>query len=521
MMSGMAFSYRAVDRSQAFLLPPDMAEWLPSDHLVWFVIEVVERVDTSALHAGRRLGGVGRRGYDPDMLLALLVYAYCTKQRSSRQIERLCEVDVAYRIVCAGDAPDHTTIARFRQEQAAQAKRLFVEVLELCAEAGLASVGVVAVDGTKMAADAASRANRTRESIEAQVQRLFDEADTADAAEDEQFGDARGDEVPAKLRGRADRARRLDAALQQLRERREAEEAADAERAAKDAAAHAAGRERAGRPRNGPDKVAQAEAALARQQERAAQRRADVEQRYAAQGRKPPGPPPVEPQPVREARRRVERAKREAASPEQRGGGQTGRREPTANTTDPDSRVMKTHNGWLQGYNAQAAANEHGVVLAAAVTQDAGDVGQCVPMMNELRRCLDAAGVTEPVGLLLFDAGYWSADNATANGPDRLIATQKDARQRRAARDLGATSGPPPPGATPQEAMDHRLRTDEGAAAYSRRGCTIEPVFGEHKHLRGYRGFVRRGREAAEAEWQLINVAHNVLKMFRAAPKRA
>ena len=129
---GMAHSYLPVDRDQGFLLPPDMREWLPQGHLVWFVLDVVERVDTSALHAAHPNDGVGRRAYDPDMLLALLVYAYCTKQRSSRQIERLCEVDVAYRVICGNHRPDHTTIARFRQRHAPVAKRLFTDVLVLC-----------------------------------------------------------------------------------------------------------------------------------------------------------------------------------------------------------------------------------------------------------------------------------------------------------------------------------------------------------------------------------------------------
>lgn len=154
-------------------MPPSLQDWLPHDHLVWFVLDVVERVDTSELHARHPNVGAGRRAYDPDMLLALLIYAYCTGIRSSRQIERLCEVDVAYRVICANVVPDHTTIARFRQVYQEQAVRLFTDVLILCQAAGLTSVGVVAVDGTKMGANAALRANRTREQIEAEVAKMM------------------------------------------------------------------------------------------------------------------------------------------------------------------------------------------------------------------------------------------------------------------------------------------------------------------------------------------------------------
>ena len=185
----MARGYIPVDRDRQFLLPPDVRGWLPEDHLVWFVIDVVEQLDTSVLHARHPREGAGRRAYDPEMLLALLIYAYCTKQRSSRQIERLCEVDVAYRVICANHVPDHTTIARFRQHFAADVVGLFADVLELCAAAGLVKVGVVAVDGTKFAADAALRANRTRARIEAEIRTMFAEAEQVDTAEDDEFGE--------------------------------------------------------------------------------------------------------------------------------------------------------------------------------------------------------------------------------------------------------------------------------------------------------------------------------------------
>ena len=184
-----------------------------------------------------------------------------------------------------------------------------------------------------------------------------------------------------------------------------------------------------------------------------------------------------------------------------------------ANITDPDSRIMKTPQGWVQGYNAQAIVNEHRIVLACHASQDANDLALYQPMTTTLQHNLAAAGISSPVDLVLADAGYWSEDNATTPGPDRLIATMKDHKQRRAARELGQTSGPPPPGVTPSDAMEHRLRTPEGVSAYAKRSCLIEPVFGDHKHNRGIRGFRRRGLHAVNSEWAFIHLAGNMLKL--------
>ena len=226
----MAFSYVPVDRDQLWLLPPSIQEWLPEGHLARFVIEVVERVDTTVLHQRHSLDGVGRRAFNPDMLLALLVYAYCGGVRSSRQIERLCEVDLGFRFITANRMPDHTTIARFRQRHQPEAVRLFSDVLELCAAAGLVTVGRVAVDGTKIAANASRKANRTRLQLEAEVAAMFADAGDVDAREDEMFGEARGDELPDDLVDPRTRKARLDAALAEVA-RMEAERRAERERA--------------------------------------------------------------------------------------------------------------------------------------------------------------------------------------------------------------------------------------------------------------------------------------------------
>jgi transposase len=507
-------AYVPVDRDQLFLVPPSVRDWLPEGHLVWFVLEVVGRLDLSALHARHPNAGPGRRAYDPEMLLGLLVYAYCTGQRSSRKIERLCEVDVAYRVICANRIPDHTTIARFRQDHQAVAVSMFTDVLVLCAAAGLTNLGVVAVDGTKMGANASLKANRTRSQIEAEVAAMFAEAAAADDADDRLFGDDRGDELPAELADPRTRGARLDAALRELEAqeaaRRTAEAAARAARAAAEADAAARGHAAKGRKPRSADPVGDAEADLEAALTAETQRLADFRaRRAAARAAGKPDPPRPSQSRSRRARIRLERMKANPPPPPPA--------PPPArvNTTDPETRVMKTAGGWVQGYNAQAAVNDQGVTLAAVVTQDHSDVEQCIPMMAATQANLDAAHISEPLGTMLFDAGYCSTDNITAAGPERLIATTKTWKLRQTAKRDGFAQGVPPEDATPIEAMEHRLRTEAGAALYRLRQSTVEPVFGNIKDNRGFRRFTRRGLAAADAEWKLICAANNIAKMFR------
>src|SRR4051794_41660142 len=172
-MAGVAHSYRPVGRDQAFLLPPDMREWLPDNHLAWLVLDIVAGLDCSALHARHANSGPGRPAYDPEMLLALLIYAYCQGVRSSRQIQQRCVTDVAFRVLCAQDVPDHTTIARFRAEHQEVFAGLFAQVLQVAAAAGLARFGTVAIDGTKIAANASMDANRHRDWLVGEVDALL------------------------------------------------------------------------------------------------------------------------------------------------------------------------------------------------------------------------------------------------------------------------------------------------------------------------------------------------------------
>lgn len=221
----MAKSYRPVDRDQGFLLPPDMRQWLPADHLVWFVLDMIEQLDISAFEAHRRVGGAGTVGFDPRMLAGLLVYAYCHGVRSSREIERLCHTDVAFRVLCAQDGPDHCTIARFRAQCGEAFEVLFTQVLQVAAGAGLAHFGTVAIDGTKIAANASLEANRSRGWLAEQVATMTAEAASVDAAEDRQAaldGEARTDRVPAELADTMCRQARIQAALADVRARNNA-----------------------------------------------------------------------------------------------------------------------------------------------------------------------------------------------------------------------------------------------------------------------------------------------------------
>src|SRR5690348_10221188 len=276
----MAKSYRPVDRDQVFLLPPDMREWLPGGHPVFVVIEALGLLDTSAFHALRRTGGAGAAGYDPDMLLGVLVWAYAHKESSSRRMEELCRTDVAFRVICAGNLPDHSTIARFRKDFGEAVPGFFAGVLVVCARLGMGRLGTVALDGTKVAASASKAANRGEERLRELAEQAVAAHAAADAADDELFGDARGDEVPEDAWSPRGRAGRIREALAQLEAEREA---AQAEQQAK--AAQFRARQRAGLP-TGPApagaEVALAEENLARVTAARQAQLAALEERYAA-----------------------------------------------------------------------------------------------------------------------------------------------------------------------------------------------------------------------------------------------
>jgi transposase len=534
----MARHFRRVDRDQPFLLPPDVREWLPAGHLAWFVIEVAGSLDLSgfAVRATPRGSAAGRAGYDPRVLLALLVYGYARGVRSSRKIERACTEDVAFRVICAQDGPDHATIARFRRQHFADPgvmEELFGQVLVLAARAGLGNLGLIAVDGTKIAASASRDGNRTEARLRELAAEILAEAEAVDAAEDELFGDARGDELPAELADPKTRGERIRAALADLEaERKAAQDGQDAlAREYLDASA-------AGTPKRGKAPAAAAaeltrravERARAGQQAKIDDWRARNSASLAETGRPLRGSPPVPAGRyvrVRQARARAARAGQRAAEAGRAAADKDSNRRgpgPVRNITDPDSRLMPVRGGgFVQGYNAQAVHSADGLCLAAAVTTATTDYASYQPMVTAAQAAQDLlrAHARGPlrrkkarIGTVLADAGYCSEHNLALEGPDRLIATGTR-------RDLEKTArhGPAPgqPARSPHTAaMAARLAQPPHLAAYRRRGTITETPFGNAKHNRGFRRFSLRGLPRVTGEWTFENTTANLLKIWQA-----
>jgi len=537
----MAKRFRRVDRDQPFLLPPDMREWLPAGHLAWFVIDAVESLDLSrfAARVTPRGSAAGRAAYDPQMLVALLVYGYATGVRSSRRIERACIEDVAFRVICAQDGPDHATIARFRRQHFADAgamEDLFAQVLVAAARAGLGRLGLIALDGTKIAAAASKDANRSEKRLRELAAQILAEAEAVDAAEDELYGEARGDELPAELADPVTRRERIAKALADLdAERKAAQE--QQEQQAREYLAQPAGQGRGCPPRAARLAAAQqaVERETARYQAQVAARAARQEAARAAGRAGLPGPPPVPPSQycrVRAAAAKAARlqARAAAVAEEAQGGdGQAGDSKdegPRRNITDPDSRLMPVRGGgFIQGYNAQAVHSSDGLCLAVLVTRDTTDYTSLAPMMAAAQTAQDLLRAHSrgplhrlhaKIGTLLADAGYCSEANLASPGPDRLIATGK----RRDLQTAAATGTPHPPtggrGGTLAAAMAARLADYPGHTAYRQRGPLAEGPFGNIKHNHGFRRFSMRGLARANGEWAFHNTVTNLIKIHTA-----
>ena len=444
-------------------MPPDVREWLPPGHFAWFVIDAVEEMNLEAFYGAYRLDGRSRPPYDPAMMVALLLYAYARGIRSSRVIERACEEDVAFRVLAAQQRPDHATLARFVERHQEAVAGLFGEVLTLCARSGLAKVGVIAVDGTKLQANASRNENLDFEQL---AHKILEEAQAVDAAEDELYGQARGDELPPEF----ETAQGRRGWLREAKQRLEAERATNPQPV----------------PRSRPKRVKEAKRRL--EEELFSEVRANrAYEAYRARGRMKDGrrfgrpPDPYQP----------------PATPDGR-----------INLTDPDSRVVKGLRGFLQGYNAQAVTNEHQVVLAAEIETVGADFGHLEPMLDATERELAAAGIDESPGVLLADAGYWHGEQMQRIGERGIeVLIPPDTGRRRATRrnwDGGR-----------YDQMRELLASDRGGELYRKRQPMIEPVFAQMKFNRGLDRFRRRGRGAVRAEWRLITATHNLLKLHR------
>ena len=501
---GKQKSYQPWTQDQIFLMPPSMKEWLKEDHLAWFILDVVSELDISPIEeAIRRKDARGQRPYDPRMMVALLVYAYCTGVYSSRRMERACQENVAFRVITGNRQPYFTTINEFRRVHRKRFEGLFVEVLKLCREAGLVKLRHVAVDGTKVKANASKhkamsykRLVAEEKRLRKEVKRMLAEAEAADGAEDARHGEGvRGDELPEELRRRESRLKRL----------REAKARLEAE--ARKARARALREQAEGMEATAANHDdARVSKGLGT---KAAKRRAQADELDPPE-ESPAGGAVAEPVPG--ALPRGETRATTGGLPAE--GAQ-------ANFTDPESSIMKGADGFVQGYNAQLAVDEEAqVIVAQGVTDQPPDNGNLDPMIERVAGHLD-----ETPANVTADAGYWNPeaeDRARALGTEAWVSTARQ-RQRHGAEEQNDIEEEETPDgeADPLKRMRSRLAGEEGRALYARRKAVVEPVNGQIKQARGFRQFSFRGLEAVEAEWALVCLCHNLLKMFRNRPEAA
>jgi transposase len=456
----MGKTFRPYDMGQLLLLPPDLRQWLPDDHLALYVSDIVDQLDLSAILKPYEEGDArGRPPYHPQMMVKLLIYGYCVGKMSSRKIEQASYDDVGFRVLSGNQQPDHASIAEFRRRHLPELARLFVQVLQLCERAGLVKLGHVAIDGTKIKANASKYQTMTyaglteaEQKLAATVARLLAEAERVDEAEDQLYGPGkRGDELPEELRESKSR-------LARIRELK-----ADLEREARE--------------------TAERQAAEAKQKNEARLRQA------------------------KESGKKVKGRLAQVVDPEQATPAPKARR----NFTDIESRMMKDHasNTFVQGYNAQLGVDAQSqIIVAATVVQAGNDQEQLVPVLLSVKQNLGQLPAS-----ISADAGYFSTAAVTAE-EIKTVAVHVPPNERQP--QTWEYAAPLPENATVQERMWHKLKSKEGAAVYNQRKAIVEPVFAYLKHVRGFRQFLLRGQARVEAEWLLMCLTHNVLKMFRA-----
>ena len=450
-------NFRQVDRETGFLMPPSVDEWLPTRHLARFVVEVIDGLDLRVICASYR--GSGSASYHPSMLLGLMVYGYATGVFSSRKLERATYDSVAFRFIAANDHPDHDTIAAFRRRFIKEIEAVFVQVLVMAREMGVLKMGTIALDGTKIHANASRHSAMSYEhalkieaQLKAEVAELLSKADAADQAD---LPD--GLSIPEELERREDRLAKIAEAKAKIE--------------------------------------ARAKARFELQQAEHLETLAEREAKAKASGKNPPGKPPAPP----------------TAGP---------RPEDQVNFTDEDSRIMPVAGGGFdQCYNAQAAVAAGSLlVVATHLTQAANDKQQITPVLETLDRLPEALGDPQT---LLADTGYFSAANVEAckaSNIEPLIAMGRQPHYAPIAERLAPMPDAPPINPTPVEAMAHRLKTPEGKALYALRKQTPEPVFGIIKSAMGFRQFSLRGIEKVTGEWNLVTMSWNIKRLFALNP---
>ncbi len=535
--------YREWDPRQNFLLPPSLLDWLPREHAVYFLLDVVEQLDLSAIEdALQEKDHRGTRPFAPRMMVGLLLYGYCAGVFSSRKLERATHENVGFRVLSGGLHPDHSAICSFRKRFSEPLSDLFIQVLRLCQEAGLVKLGHVALDGTKVAANASKhkansydRMKKRDGELQVEIAALMEEAEKVDASEDAKYGKSKhGDELPAELHRREDRLKRIKAAKEALEAeaaRAHAEHKIELAREAEKAAARAD---------EATAKVAESKAARAKERanERAARAFSKAQERFehtaeeatrlaasakthserckAASAEKAREAAQLELDRVKQLCSGADAEDTSPTLPEHRVPfDRHGDPQPCAqrNYTDPDSKIMKSGNGYIQGYNCQAAVDaEHQIIVALAATNQAPDQEHLPPMLDAvIENCGRAPDAFSA------DAGYWSESNAIhcENADcEAYIATGRQAHGERPKDDeevvgnLDANEK--------RRAMRAKLRTPEGKAIYARRKAIVEPVFGQIKEAQGLRRFLLRGIDMVRCEWSLVCTGHNLLKLFRA-----
>ena len=499
----MPKTFRPWQPEQTTLLPPSPSDWLSDDHQVYFLLDLVDELDLSEiLIPVQAKDPRGEKGFDPRMMTMLLLYAYCVGIVSSRKIERACYEDLAFRVLTANQQPDHSRISEFRRRNLEAPSDLFVQILRLCQVAGMVSLGHVALDGTKVQANASKHKAMSHErmlkaeaQLEKEIRELLRRAEILDTQEDTRYGKGKlGSDLPAELRRRQDRLARI----RQARKEMEAETAAATARQRQREAEQARAKAVAARESDAP---AAEQSELNRKAETAAAK-ARAAREKAIEEAKEAGlePPDLEALACDAMPRRV-LARKADRTPTQK---------TQRNFTDADSHLMQSGGSYLQGYNSQLAVDsDHQVIVAVGVSNHRPDVEYLEPM---LQRITATAGALPE--MMTMDAGCWSEDNAKTcsdQGIDAYIATS---------RLPHGQPLPPKRGALPKEAdartqMARKLRSKQGAATHAQRKGIVEPVNGQIKEARGLRRFLLRGLEKVDGEWHLIAATHNILKLFR------
>jgi transposase len=427
----MAKTYKTYLPEQDLLLPPSLREWLPENHLAYCVSDVVDQLDLSAIEAVYEEEDRGQPPYHPRMMTKILVYGYCVGVYSSRRIQKRLVEDVAFRVLAAGNQPDFRTISDFRKLHLQALEELFQQVLRLVLEVGALKLGSVALDGSKVKANASKhkamsygRMGEAEKRLREEVHKLLKEAETVDEEEDKRYGrDRRGDELPEELQRRETRIARIQEAKKALEER---------------------AREKAGS-----------------ESKEGKEAKPDPKAQY--------------------------------------------------NFTDPESRIMKGADEFVQGYNTQVAVEPFfQLIVGQTVTQAANDKQQMVPLIEVIEE--QSGQRPEEV---LADSGYCSEENLQYLAKRRMAGFVATEKQKHGEQNEPCKRGPLPKDASRLEQMERKLKTKVGAAVYARRKCVVEPVFGQIKQARGFRQFLLRGLRKVRGEWALICMTHNVLKFHK------